>query len=53
MISEWWVGKDLEGYDHADLSYYASILLEKPRKTAVNIARLLAEIYTRDLPSTN
>jgi hypothetical protein len=53
VISEWWIGKNLEGSGGGlILRFYPGILLEGLRTTSVRIAGLRAEILNRDLPNT-
>jgi hypothetical protein len=56
VISERWIGKDVEGSGCGlILRYYPSIRLEgltKPTNISVRRAGLLAEIWTLDLPNT-
>jgi hypothetical protein len=54
MMCEWRIGKDLEDCRGLILIYYTGIRLEglrKTTKTSVRIARLLAEIWTQELPN--
>jgi hypothetical protein len=56
VISEWWIGKDLEG-SGCDLIFGTITALacrdwEKPRNTSVKIARLRVLIWARGLPNT-
>jgi hypothetical protein len=56
VVSEWWIGKDVEGSVHGLISrYYPSICLEKRKKTTKNLSQdscLRVDIWTRDLPNT-
>jgi hypothetical protein len=56
MISEWWIGKDVEGSGRGlILREYPRISLEglrKLQKPSVRIAGIRAKIWTRELPNT-
>jgi hypothetical protein len=56
MISEQWIGKDVEGSGRGLMQgIIPAIALngwEKPRKPAVMVAGLQADIWTQDLPNT-
>jgi hypothetical protein len=55
VISEWWIGKDLEENGRGlILRYNPSIFLKELRKTTktVTTAGRWTEIWTRDIPNT-
>jgi hypothetical protein len=52
MISEWWIGRDMEGVDGGLVWGTIWRVWRKSREASVKIAGRRAEVWTRDLLST-